>query len=242
MFGALDILVKHAFKDLEKLPGWVPLFAVTTAVVTLTHVVPPDLKWAGETISTALTAIIVGLLTWGLYTTGDALDDYVFKDAAGNSRKIFSKWYEGAQIAAMEALEMPEGTEGSYAVALALSNAALKGWKKFALHWPNEAAKCLRAFIIPGVLAAPIFGLMGRPCSALLSLVIAVLASVIYPVLKVWHIHVLYAGIPPIVKTTDDRGRKRYHAEPLGDRRLCFWDTVLVANWMMPPKPQASAA
>lgn len=122
---------------------------------------------------------------------------------------------------------------GLYQVALKLITAGAKHLGKLAIHAPNEAAKCLRALILPLAILAVHFYLEARGDLALRCLAGALVLLLFYPFLKVWHIRLLYSAAKKLTEHTD-----HYSDEELGKMRLVFWDQNLVGSGANIPKDE----
>jgi hypothetical protein len=237
MGGAMDALktVWNQFlKDSDKLPGWVPLFVVMLVVVD--RATPPDhISLWGRTLPLSR-EFLAAALTLLFYTVGDAIDEVVFKtgqEGARGTREIWKERYSEQLKAARD--EMGAGN-GLYSVALKLVTAGEKHrGTRPGIHIPNEAAKCLRALILPfTILAAPFFA-RGRVALALTCLAVAAALLLTYPLLKVRHLRRLYVSASGLAQK-----EKLYHDEELGTMRLVFWDGNLVGSACSVPKRQTT--
>lgn len=217
---ALKAMWHQFLKDFDKLPGWAPLFVVTLLAVD--WAAPPDhISPFGKAILVSR-EFLAGALTLLLYTVGDAIDEVVFKagpEGARNTREIYKKRYSTELQAASVHLGVGSGL---YSVALKLVTAGEKHHSKFVIHFPNEAAKCLRALILPLAVIAVAFFRQGRTSVALILLATASALLFVYPFVKVLHIRLLYSAASGLAQ------KNLYHDELLGTMRCVFWDGKFV--------------
>jgi mannose-6-phosphate isomerase-like protein (cupin superfamily) len=226
----LSVVSKQFLKNFDKLPGWLPLFAVTMVALQVVDVIPHEIALAGRKIPSSL-EIVAGFVTIVLYYIGDALDEWVFKVRVGHESKTRPKYaalYRSARDRAIGALGI---NDGSYDVALALAKASEKTRSTILIQCPNELAKCLRAFIFPGAVVAVVGLATRRVVMAGAAAAVAVAALAIYPRLKVWHLRQLYGATPAIT------GAPEYKRRTLGDLRLFFWKAALVGSAALPVEP-----
>jgi hypothetical protein len=230
---ALKTVWNQFLKDSDKLPGWVPLFVLMLIVVDWAK--PPDhiSPW-GRTLPLSR-EFLAAALTLVLYTIGDAIDEVVFKtgpEGARKTRAVWKKRYTDESKAAGDALGVGNGL---YSVALKLVTAGEKHrGTRLGIHIPNEAAKCLRALILPLAILAVLFFAWGSVPLALTCLAAAAGLLLTYPLLKVWHLQRLYDSASGLAK------EKPYHDEELGTMRLVFWDGNLVGAGCSVPKAQTT--
>jgi hypothetical protein len=232
---AFKAVWNQLFKDFEKMPGWVPLYVLI--VLFLWRLALPDrlLEWVnlpdhipawGWARPLLSREIVAAALTALFYTIGNAIDEGVFKtgpEEKRETRDLFKARYATAKNNATEAIGVGKGI---YSVALRLNAAGEKLRHRMLIHAPNEAAKCLRALIVPlAGLGIFYWGWRGRPWLALVSEAGVLSLFLFYPMLKCWHIRLLYSAACALTE------KAKYDDQSLNDKiRLVFWDYDLIGS------------
>lgn len=213
--NALTAAWNQFLKDADKLPGWVPLFVVTLFAVDSSA--SSELPLSRE--------LLAGVLTLLLYAVGDALDEVLFKtgpEGARETRGVFKRMYCAKLKAARD--EMGVG-RGVYSVALKLVGAGEKPLGKLAIHFPNETAKLLRAFILPLAVVSVFLFSGGRADRAVVCMAGALLLLPGYLLLKVFHLRRLYSTASGLARDND-----HCNTADMGRVRLVFWDGELIGS------------
>lgn len=228
----LKTLFQQLWKNLESLPGWVPLVAaielgVAAAPEGATYLGLP-LERYGE--------LIVGTLSFLAYQFGDALDKPFFKNFKGSSwehwLKIIRIDVPGARNAFIARVQVKDG---SYSVALDL----LKAGGEYAGSWVhgcNELAKFFRSAVLP-VIALPLLPVYA---SVELSqrIVLAAVLFLFYLLLKPWHMQLLYSRTLEMLQE-DEKGQKFGTLDLDNGIRLFFWKGSLVTSARLTARDQA---
>ncbi len=225
---ALKVVWNQFLKDSDKLPGWVPLFVVM--LVAVDWATPPDHVSLWGRAFPLSQEFLAAALTLFLYTVGDAIDEIVFKtgpEGERSTREIWKKRYREQLKGASGKMGVGNGV---YKVALNLVTVGEKHLGRLAIHIPNEAAKCLRALILPFIILAGFFVASDRIALAVTYVVLAAVLLRTYPLLKVCHVRRLYVASSALAQ------KKHYHDEEIGTMRLVFWDGQLVGSGSSAPK------
>jgi hypothetical protein len=227
---ALKVVWGQFLKDVDKLPGWIPLL-VSVLLGLQWFGLPEKIEFRGWTVP-ASTEIVAGAITFVLYHLGDAIDERVFKKWSGD--KIITKpRYEDtyAPDRGKAQLALGVGESGMYALASQLIAAAEKERGTKLVYFYNEFAKFLRGLIVPlGILG--IFCLFNRNIVVgVLLLVSSAVALTVYPWLKVLHIRLLYRSAAGLA------AKKRFTSKETNGVKMYFWDGKYIIAALVGPPP-----
>lgn len=218
------VFVDQFLKDVDKVPGWVPLYL--TVFFCLEYLsFPPALSIQGQEVELSI-ALAASILTFVLYQLGDGVDEYIYKvrgESGRDTRPIFLRRYLNARQRAEKALGQ---TAGIYALSLALVRTAEKDRSTLFIHVPNELAKYFRSLAIASLMFG-VFALISRDVTfALLSFAAGLIFIFAYPWLKVYHTRKLYYAAAELATSPTFRGALA--VRELEGVRILFWKGRLV--------------
>jgi hypothetical protein len=221
---ALKVIVKQFAKNVEELPGWIPLLVASYLVLAFLgvreefEVLHRPLKVPAEVFAT------VGTLV--LYLAGDAIDKGAFNRIDRSFlKRWFPDWLEKTREDARDALGVQEGI---YSVSKLLAVAA-GHYQRLSIQVANEAAKFLRSISLP-LLIIGVWWYCCKSSHARIGMLIAAFGIITFPAyvyLKALHMRKLYLWASHLPEKLE------YQTQDLADLRLFFWEGELVASAMI---------
>jgi hypothetical protein len=219
--GALSTLFKQLWKNIETLPGWVPLLVCYQLSLASA---PEDAAFFGISIRSHL-ELFIGILTFISYQLGDAID-----------KPLFGKWFKGSRLEKSLVSSPREDVqkelqvqEGIYQVAKSLLTAGDQ-YDGTWVHFCNELSKFLRSILIP-LLFLPLLPVFVPSIPLVWRVLLAVIFFVSYVFLKSLHMRLLYERTNAMVKSDKLTKSPKYETTHLDNEiRLFFWDGKFVVS------------
>jgi hypothetical protein len=223
--AAFLILLKQLWRNVEKLPGWIPLVFFYHIAVTRA---PENETYLGIPIRPYL-ELFVGVLAFLSYQVGDAIDKPFFKNFEGSWLDKSLRYVRRPREELKRVLGVREGV---YPVAISLLTAGGKYDGSF-VHFFNETAKLLRSASLP-LLFLPLLPVFVPAISLRWRIVLAILCFATYIFMKPFHMRLLYSRTYRMLAINSSDGtpkEPKYACRDLDDKiRLFFWDGRLVAS------------